>query len=94
MAKKPLSYQALISQGIKKLVIIITLSISALILVIVGVQQTLMTTREAEGQMMSLNRANIDDIPSFIHWSSQNNRHSKQDTVIRVKTSSSSRQNV
>ena len=90
MAKKPLSYQTLISQGIKKLVIIITLSISALILIIVCVQQTLMTTREAEGQMMSLNRANIDDIPSFIHWSSQNNRHSKQDTVIRVKTSSSS----
>ncbi|WP_334351973.1 HAMP domain-containing sensor histidine kinase [Companilactobacillus sp. HBUAS56257] len=90
MAKKPLSYQELINQGIKKLVIIITLSISALILIIVGIQQTLMTTREAEGQMMSLNRANIDDIPSFIHWSSQNNRHSKQDTVIRVKSSSSS----
>jgi len=89
-SKQSLSYQALISRAITKLVIIITLSISALILIIVGVQQTLMTTREAQGQMMSLNRANIDDIPSFIHWNNQNNRHSKQNTVIRVTTNKSS----
>jgi len=88
--KRSLSYQTLISHAITKLVIIITLSISALILIIVGVQQTLMTTREAQGQMMSLNRANIDDIPSFIHWNNQNNRHTKQNTVIRVKTNKSS----
>jgi len=90
MTNNKQSYQSLISRAITKLVIIITLSISALILVIVGVQQTLMTTREAQGQMISLNRANIDDIPSFIHWNNQNNRHSKQNTVIRVTTNKSS----
>lgn len=90
MNKSSLSYQELINNGIKKLVIIITLSISALILIIVGFQQSLMTIHEAQGQMMSLNRANIDDIPSFIHWNNQNNRHSKQNTVIRVKTNKSS----
>ncbi|WP_227005279.1 hypothetical protein [Companilactobacillus paralimentarius] len=90
MNDKQLTYQELINNGIKKLVIIITLSISALILIIVGVQQSLMTVHEAQGQMMSLNRANIDDIPSFIHWNNQNNRHSKQNTVIRVKTNKSS----
>ena len=84
------TYQELINQAIRKLVIIITLSISALILVVVGVQQYVQTTHEANGQMMSLNMANIDDIPSFIHWNSQNNRHTKQNTVIRVKTNKSS----
>jgi Signal transduction histidine kinase len=90
MNDRQLTYQELISNGIKKLVIIITLSISALILIIVGVQQSLLTVHEAQGQMMGLNRANIDDIPSFIHWNNQNNRHSKQNTVIRVKTNKSS----
>ena len=84
------TYQELINQAIRKLVIIITLSISALILVVVGVQQYVQTTHEANGQMMSLNMANIDDVPSFIHWNSQNNRHTKQNTVIRVKTNKSS----
>lgn len=84
------TYQELINQAIRKLVIIITLSISALILVVVGVQQYVQTAHEANGQMMSLNMANIDDIPSFIHWNSQNNRHTKQNTVIRVKTNKSS----
>jgi len=84
------SYQALINNAIRKLVIIITLSISALILVVVGVQQYVQTVHEANGQMMSLNRANIDDIPSFIHWNSQNNRHTKQNTIIRVQSKKSS----
>lgn len=84
------TYQELINQAIKRLVIIITLSISVLILLVVGVQQTLMTKHEADGLMMSLNRANIDDIPSFIHWNNQTNRHTKQNTVIRVKTQKSS----
>jgi len=84
------TYQELINNAIRKLVIIITLSISALILIVVGVQQYVQTVHEANGQMMSLNMANIDDIPSFIHWNTQNNRHTKQNTVIRVKTSKSS----
>jgi len=84
------TYQQLINNAIRKLVIIITLSISALILIVVGVQQYVQTVHEANGQMMSLNMANIDDIPSFIHWNSQNNRHTKQNTVIRVKTNKSS----
>jgi len=84
------SYQVLINNAIRKLVIIITLSISALILVVVGVQQYVQTVHEANGQMMSLNRANIDDIPSFIHWNSQNNRHTKQNTIIRVQSKKSS----
>jgi hypothetical protein len=69
-------------------VIIITLSISILILLFVGFQQSVQTNHEAEGLMMSLNRANIDDIPSFIHWNNQANRHTKQNSVIRVKTRS------
>lgn len=84
------TYQQLINNAIRKLVIIITLSISALILVVVGVQQYVQTVRETNGQMMSLSRANIDDIPSFIHWNNQNNRHNKQNTVIRVKTKKTS----
>ena len=40
--------------------------------------------------MMILYRSNIDDIPGFIQWSNQNNRHTKQNTVIRVKTNKSS----
>lgn len=84
------TYQQLINNAIRKLVIIITLSISVLILVVVGVQQYVQTVHEANGQMMSLSRANIDDIPSFIHWNNQNNRHTKQNTVIRVKTNKTS----
>lgn len=87
---RSLTYQALINQGIRRLVIIITLSISALILLVVGVQQYSQTVHEANGQMMSLYRANIDDIPSFIQWNNQNNRHTKQNTIIRVKTKKSS----
>lgn len=87
---KSLSYQELISNAIKKLVIIITLSISALILIVVGVQQYLQTVHESQGQMMSLYRSNIDDIPSFIHWNTQNNRHTKQNTIISVKTNDTS----
>ena len=56
------TYQQLINNAIRKLVVIITLSISALILVVVGVQQYVQTVRETNGQMMSLSRANIDDI--------------------------------
>lgn len=87
---KPSSYQELINHAIRKLVIIITLSISALILIVVGVQQYAQTVHESRGQMMSLYRSNIDDIPGFIQWSNQNNRHTKQSTVIRVKTQKSS----
>jgi len=83
------TYQELINNAIRKLVIIITLSISALILIVVGVQQYVQTVHEANGQMMSLNMANIDDIPSFIHWNTQNNRHTKQNTDIRNKIPSS-----
>jgi Signal transduction histidine kinase len=90
MRKKSLTYQELINNAIRKLVIIITLSISALILIVVGVQQYVQTVHEARGQMMSLSWANIDDIPSFIHWNNQNNRHTKQNTVIRVKTKKTS----
>lgn len=90
MSKKSLTYQELINNAIRKLVIIITLSISALILIVVGVQQYVQTTHEARGQMMSLSWANIDDIPSFIHWNNQNNRHTKQNTIIRVITKKSS----
>ncbi|CAJ1178683.1 two-component sensor histidine kinase [Companilactobacillus crustorum] len=88
--KQSSSYQELINNAIRKLVIIITLSISALILIVVGVQQYAQTVHEANGQMMSLYRSNIDDIPGFIQWSNQNNRHTKQSTVIRVKTKKSS----
>lgn len=84
------TYQELINSAIRKLVIIITLSISVLILVVVGIQQYSQTVHEANGQMMSLYRSNIDDIPGFIQWSNQNNRHTKQNTVIRVKTKKSS----
>ena len=84
------TYQELINNAIRKLVIIITLSISLLILVIVGLQQYSQTVHEANGQMMSLYRSNIDDIPGFIQWSNQNNRHTKQNTIIRVKTKKSS----
>jgi len=90
MTKQSPSYQELINNAIRKLVIIITLSISALTLIVVGVQQYVQTVHDANGQMMGLSRANIDDIPSFIHWNSQNNRHTKQNTVIRVKTKRSS----
>lgn len=88
--QKSPSYQELINSAIRKLVIIITLSISAIILVVVGIQQYSQTVHEANGQMMSLYRSNIDDIPGFIQWSNQNNRHTKQNTVIRVKTNKSS----
>ncbi|MQS75973.1 sensor histidine kinase [Companilactobacillus halodurans] len=84
------TYQELINNAIRKLVIIITVSISILILVVVGIQRYSQTVRDAQGQMMSLYRANIDDIPSFIHWNNQNNRHTRQNTVIRVKTKQSS----
>ncbi|AYE39159.1 HAMP domain-containing histidine kinase [Companilactobacillus zhachilii] len=90
VTKKSPTYQELINNAIRKLVIIITLSISALILVVVGLQQYSQTVHEANGQMMSLYRSNIDDIPGFIQWSNQNNRHTKQNTVIRVKTKKSS----
>lgn len=90
MNNRSLSYQELINNAIRKLVIIITLSISALILIVVGIQQYSLTVHEARGQMMSLYRSNIDDIPGFIQWSNQNNRHTKQNTVIRVKTKKSS----
>ncbi|WP_338232715.1 sensor histidine kinase [Companilactobacillus muriivasis] len=88
--QKSPSYQELINSAIRKLVIIITLSISAIILVVVGIQQYSQTVHEANGQMMSLYRSNIDDIPGFIQWSNQNNRHTKQNTVVRVKTNKSS----
>lgn len=88
--KKSLTYQELINNAIRKLVIIITLAISALILAVVGVQQYSQTVHEARGQMMSLYFSNIDDVPGFIQWSNQNNRHTKQNTVIRVKTKKSS----
>jgi len=87
--QKSPSYQELINSAIRKLVIIITLSISAIILVVVGIQQYSQTVHEANGQMMSLYRSNIDDIPGFIQWSKQTNRHTKPNTVIRVKTNKS-----
>lgn len=84
------TYQILINNGINRLMVIISLTISILILLIVGAQQTVHTVREARGMMISLNRANINDIPSFIHWNSQTNRHSQQNSIIRVKTQQSS----
>lgn len=88
--KEATSYEKLINDAIKKLVIIITVSISFLILVAVGIQRYSQTVHDAQGQMISLNRADINDLRSFIHWSSQNNRHSKQNTIIRVKTDQTS----
>jgi hypothetical protein len=40
--------------------------------------------------MMSLNRSNIESIPSFIEWNNETNRHTRQNTFIRVKTKNSS----
>lgn len=84
--KKTLTYEKLINQGINRLVVIITLSISLLILLFVGVQQSVMTSRDAQGLMISLNRSNIESIPSFIEWNNENERHTKQNSFIRVKT--------
>ncbi|APX71840.1 HAMP domain-containing histidine kinase [Companilactobacillus allii] len=84
--KNVTTYEKLINQGINRLVVIITLSISLLILAFVGVQQTMMTTRDAQGLMMSLNRSNIESIPNFIEWNNANERHTKQNSFIRVKT--------
>ncbi|WP_334329564.1 sensor histidine kinase [Companilactobacillus sp. HBUAS59699] len=84
--KKTLSYEKLINQGINRLVVIITLSISLLILLFVGIQQSAMTSRDAQGLMISLNRSNIESIPSFIEWNNENERHTKQNSFIRVKT--------
>ncbi|WP_125770849.1 sensor histidine kinase [Companilactobacillus furfuricola] len=87
---KSKTYQSLINHAINRLVLIITVSISILILLVVGTQQSSNTIHEARGLMVSLNMANIDDIPSFIHWNSQTNRHSRQTSIIRVKTDKAS----
>lgn len=84
------TYQSLINKAINRLVIIITVAISLLILIVVGTQQSVNTVHEAKGLMVSLNMANIDDIPSFIHWNNQTNRHSRQSSIIRVKTDQAS----
>ncbi|WP_125763075.1 sensor histidine kinase [Companilactobacillus hulinensis] len=86
MNKKTTTYEKLINQGINRLVVIITLSISLIILAFVGVQQSLRTAHDAQGLMMSLNRSNIESIPSFIEWNNANERHTKQNSFIRVKT--------
>ena len=41
------TYEQLINQAVKRLVLIITLAISAIILIVVGTQQTVNTTHEA-----------------------------------------------
>lgn len=84
--KQTTTYEKLINQGINRLVVIITLSISILILAFVGVQQSIMTSHDAQGLMMSLNRSNIESIPNFIEWNNANERHTKQNSFIRVKT--------
>jgi len=80
------SYERLINQAIKRLVLTITLTISAVILIVVGCQQTINTTHEAHDLISSLNRANIKDVPSFIHWNNSTTRHTKQPAFIRVTT--------
>ncbi|MFD1670728.1 sensor histidine kinase [Agrilactobacillus yilanensis] len=80
------SYEKVINQAIRRLVISITLAISIIILIFVAAQQSVNTAREAQGLMMSLNRANVNSIPNFIQWNNQANRHTKQNTFIRVKT--------
>ncbi|WP_125589109.1 sensor histidine kinase [Companilactobacillus jidongensis] len=83
---KTLTYEQLINQAINRLVVIITLSISLIILVTVGFQQASFTSHDAQGLMTSLNRSNIESIPSFIQWNNENERHTKQNSFIRVKT--------
>ncbi|VDG21118.1 two-component sensor histidine kinase [Lactobacillus pentosus] [Lactiplantibacillus mudanjiangensis] len=80
------TYERLINQEIRRLVLLITLIISVVILVIVGTQQTLSTSREARDLMTSLNQANIKDVPSFIHWNNSTTRNTKQPAFIRVTT--------
>lgn len=80
------TYEQLINQVFKRLVLTITLMISAIILIIVGGQQTLNTSREARELMTSLHQANIKDVPSFIRWNNNTTRDSKQAAFIRVTT--------
>lgn len=80
------TYEQLINQAVKRLVLIITLAISAIILIVVGTQQTVNTTHEAHDLMNSLHQANIKDVPSFIHWNNTTTRNSKQPAFIRVTT--------
>lgn len=80
------TYESLISQAISRLVVIITLSISIIVLVTVGFQQASFTSHDARGLMTSLNRSNIKSIPRFIQWNNENERHTKQNSFIRVKT--------
>ncbi|MFC6182489.1 sensor histidine kinase [Lactiplantibacillus daowaiensis] len=80
------TYEQLINKEIKRLVLLITFIISLVILVMVGTQQTLNTSREARDLMTSLNQANIKDVPSFIHWNNTTTRNTKQPAFIRVST--------
>lgn len=80
------TYEQLINKAIKRLVLTITLTISAVILIVVGTQQAVNTSHEARSLMSSLHQANINDVPSFIRWNNTTTRNSKQPAFIRVTT--------
>lgn len=80
------TYEQVINQAIRRLMLTITLMVSLVTLFIVGTQQTVNTTREAHDLMNSLNQANIKDVPSFIHWNNTTTRNTKQPAFIRVTT--------
>lgn len=81
------TYEQLINQAIRRLMLTITLLVSLVTLLMVGTQQTLNTTREARDLMTSLNQANIKDVPSFIRWNNTTTRNTRQPAFIRVTTS-------
>lgn len=80
------TYEQLINQAIRRLMLTITLLVSLITLIMVGAQQTLNTTREARDLMTSLNQANIKDVPSFVQWNNTTTRNTKQPAFIRVTT--------
>lgn len=80
------TYERVINQAMRRLILTITTVVSLVILVMVGTQQTLNTTREAQNLMTSLHEANIKDVPSFIHWNNATTRNTKQAAFIRVTT--------
>lgn len=80
------TYEQLINQAIRRLMLTITLMVSLITLLMVGTQQTVNTTREARDLMSSLKTANIKDVPSFIHWNNSTTRNTKQPAFIRVTT--------
>ncbi|MFB9769653.1 sensor histidine kinase [Lactiplantibacillus modestisalitolerans] len=80
------TYEQVITQAMRRLILTITLMVSLITLCIVGTQQTLNTTREAQNLLTSLHQANIRDVPSFIQWNNTTTRNTKQPAFIRVTT--------